>query len=81
MTIGEVPKTTGVIKNQKYAAFKQWFAFKNSQSDILKIEVWDEENSLIGDLMGECQIPLHKPVSEETCTFHNGQVSFIYVCT
>lgn len=83
MTDGEVTNTTGVIENKKYAEFKQWFTFKNAQSDMLKIEVWDKDSGLNGDddLMGKCQIQLHKSVSEETCSFDSGEVSLIYVCT
>lgn len=82
MTLGEVTNTTAVIENKKYAEFKQWFAFGNAQSDILKIEVWDEDSGLNGDddLMGTCQIQLQKSISEETCSFENGEVSLIYVC-
>lgn len=83
MTNGEVTNTTRVIDNKQYAEFKQWFTFKNVQSDRLKIEVWDEDSSLNGDddLIGKCQIQLNKTVSEEACSFDNGEVSLIYVCT
>lgn len=84
MSVGGASKTSRVVINETYAAFKQWFAFTDSQSSTLKIEVWDKGRSLNEDdeePLGECQIHLHKSISEETCAFDNGQVSLIYACT
>lgn len=84
MSVGGASKTSRVVINETYAAFKQWFAFMDSQSNTLKIEVWDEGRSLSedhGEPLGECQIPLRKSISEETCTLDKGQVSLIYACT
>lgn len=82
MTVGKVTMTTGVIHNQKFAVFKQWFVFKKAQSDILKIEVWDKDRGLNGDddFMGKCLIQLQKPISEEKCIFENGEVLVGYTC-
>lgn len=73
---------TRVVENQKYAAFNEWFSFKNAQSDELDVEVWDRDTGLAGDddLMGRCRVKLDKSVADETCRFDSGQVSFIYVC-
>lgn len=84
MSVGGASKTSRVVINETYAAFKQWFAFMGSQSNMLKIEVWDKGRSLNEDdeePLGECQIHLRKSISEETCTFDKGQVSLIYACT
>lgn len=84
MSVGGAAKTSRVVGNETYAAFKQWLAFVDSQSSTLKIEVWDKGRSLNGDdeePLGECHIHLHKSISEETCTFDSGQVSLIYVCS
>lgn len=84
MSVGGASKTSRVVKNETYAAFKEWFAFVDSQSRTLKIEVWDEGRSLNEDdvePVGECLIDLSEPVREETCTFDKGQVSLIYACT
>lgn len=84
MSVGRSSKTSRVVINGTYAAFKQWFAFMDSQSNTLKIEVWDKGRSLTEDdeeQLGECHIHLRKSISEETCTFDKGQVSLIYACT
>lgn len=83
MSVGGASRMSRVVKNETYAAFKQWFAFMDSHSNTLKIEVWDGRRSLSerdNGPVGECQIPLCKSVSEETCKFKMGQVSFIYAC-
>lgn len=84
MNVGGASKTSRVVKNETYAAFKQWFTFMDPQSYTLKIEVWDEGRSLSEDdvkPVGGCLIHLRESVSGETCTFDKGQVSLIYVCT
>lgn len=84
MNVGGVLSTSRVVKNETYAAFKEWFTFMDPQSNTLKIEVWDEGRTLSKDdvkPVGRCLIHLRESVSGETCTFDKGQVSLIYVCT
>lgn len=81
MTIGDVTNTTAVTDDKKYVTFKYWIDFGNPQSDILDIEVWDQDGELTDDdFMGKCRIPLKKSVSQETCVFDSGEVSLVYVC-
>lgn len=67
---------------QQTTVFQQWFTFENAQSDILEIEVWDEDGGLNGkdNLMGKCQIQLYKSVSDKKCSFENGEVLLWYMC-